>query len=123
MPNSPVKRQITRKTALHDFSMDFCQPSVIQLVQRLDTGLDALGSILGREPYGSPNVLTNSKSAGAWSWSLTSIWCRGKKNRCIIPLHLQYAFMADYFINHKENFIFAFIYANSYSNTATHFSI
>jgi len=34
------------------------------------------------------------KAVGAWSWPLTSIWCRGQRTSGAIPPFLQYAFMA-----------------------------
>jgi hypothetical protein len=34
------------------------------------------------------------KAAGAWSWPLTSIWCRGQRMSGAIHLLPQYAFMA-----------------------------
>jgi hypothetical protein len=46
------------------------------------------------------------KAAGAWSWPLTSISCRGQRMRRAIPPLPQYAFMTWCLVKHRDNFTF-----------------
>jgi len=42
---------------------------------------------------GTGSSLPGGRVAGAWSWPLTSIWCRSQRMRGDIPSLLQYVFM------------------------------
>jgi hypothetical protein len=44
-------------------------------------------------PMGTGGSFLGDKAAGAWSWPLTSIWCRSQWMSGAIPPLLQYAFM------------------------------
>jgi hypothetical protein len=56
--------------------------------------MDNWGSFLG------------GKAAGAWSWPLTSIQCRGQRIRGAIPPVPKYVFMAWCLVEHRDNFTF-----------------
>jgi hypothetical protein len=43
---------------------------------------------------GTRSYFSGGKAAGAWSWPLTSIWCRGQRMSAAIPTLPQYAFIA-----------------------------
>jgi hypothetical protein len=45
-------------------------------------------------PMGTTGSFPGDKAAGAWSWPLTSIWCRGQRTSGAIHPLPQYAFMA-----------------------------
>jgi hypothetical protein len=45
-------------------------------------------------PMGTRGSFPGGKAAGAWSWPLTSIQCRGQRMSGAIPPNPQYAFMA-----------------------------
>jgi hypothetical protein len=47
----------------------------------------------------------SGKAAGAWSWTLTSIWCRG--HECVeLYLHSPLRFIALCLVMHRDNFTF-----------------
>jgi hypothetical protein len=61
-------------------------------------------------PMGTRGSFPEGKTAGAWSWPLTSIKCRGQRMRGAIPqLPQQYAFMAWCVVKHRDNFTFTFL--------------
>jgi hypothetical protein len=56
-------------------------------------------------PMGTRGSFPGSKAAVAWSWPLTSIYCRGRRMRGVIPPLPQYAFMAWCLVKHRDNFV------------------
>jgi hypothetical protein len=52
------------------------------------------GAHPGSRPMGTRVSFPGGKAAGAWSWPLTSIWCRDQTMSGTIPSLSQYAFMA-----------------------------
>jgi hypothetical protein len=60
---------------------------------------------------GTRGCFPGCRAAGAWSWPLTSIYCRGQRMRGAISLLPQYVFMAWCSITkkHKDNFL-SYIY-------------
>jgi hypothetical protein len=57
-------------------------------------------------PVGTRGSFPGGKAAGAWSWPLTSIWCRGQRMSGAIHPLPQYAFMAWCLVKHRDNFAF-----------------
>jgi hypothetical protein len=55
-------------------------------------------------PSGTGGSFPGSKAAEAWSWLLTSIYCRGQRMRGAIRLLPQYVFMAWCLVKHRECF-------------------
>jgi membrane-associated phospholipid phosphatase len=47
---------------------------------------------------GTRGSFPGGKAAGAWSWSLTSIYCRRQRMSGAIPLLLQYVFIVWYLV-------------------------
>jgi hypothetical protein len=57
-------------------------------------------------PMGTGGSFPGVKATGAWSWPLSSIYCRGQRMSGAIPPHPQYAFMAWCLVKHRDNFTF-----------------
>jgi len=57
-------------------------------------------------PMGTGGSFSGGKAAGAWSWPLTSIYCRGQSMRGAIHPLPQYASMAWCLVKHWDNFTF-----------------
>jgi hypothetical protein len=89
--------------------------SSVIIVSRLRTGrhdfdsrqrqrfffISAARAALG--PTQPPTNVYWCKASGAWSHSLSSIYCRGWK--CVkLYLHSPYVFMASYFVKHRDNY-------------------
>jgi hypothetical protein len=73
-------------------------------------------------PMGTRGSFSGCKAAGAWSWPLTSIYCRGQRVRGAIPQHPQYAFIAWCLVKHSDNFNFTFTYTGGVE-TESHLSL
>jgi hypothetical protein len=59
-------------------------------------------------PMGTGGSFHGGIAAGAWSWPLTSIKCRGKRmSGAMLPLP-QYGFIAWCLVKHRGNFTFTF---------------
>jgi hypothetical protein len=57
-------------------------------------------------PMGTRGSFPGSKTAGAWSWPLTSIYTRGQRMSGAMPPLPQYAFMAWCLVKYRDNFTF-----------------
>jgi hypothetical protein len=65
-------------------------------------------------PMGTRSSFPGGKVAGAWSWPLTSIYCRDERMRGDIPPVPQYAFMVSCLVKHRGNFTFIYITSLSF---------
>jgi len=63
-------------------------------------------------PMGIGGCFPGGKAAGAWSWPLTSTYCRGKRIREVIPPLPQYVFKEWCAFKHRDNFTFTFTFNN-----------
>jgi hypothetical protein len=60
-------------------------------------------------PMGTRGSFPGGKAVSAWSWPMTSIYCRGQRMRgAILPLP-QYVPMAWCLVEHRDNFTFIFL--------------
>jgi hypothetical protein len=64
------------------------------------------GAHLASYSTGTGGSFPEGKAAGSWSWSLTSVKCRGQRMHWAIPPLPQYVFMAWCLVKHRENFTF-----------------
>jgi hypothetical protein len=63
-------------------------------------------------PMGNRGSFPGGKATGAWSWPLTSIYCRGQE--CVeLYLHSQYIFMTWCLVKHRDKFTFTFCLSRS----------
>jgi hypothetical protein len=60
-------------------------------------------------PVGTRGSFLGGKEAGAWSWPLTSIYCRGKRMSGALPPLSQYAFIAWCSDTQGQLYLFTFV--------------